>query len=55
MWTLSVSFNWRSADTQYAKQNGGAYNFIVEDTGALPVDQVFYTVIRWYKKSEINC
>ena len=31
---------YRSKDTPYAKQNGGDYDFIVEDTGALPIDQV---------------
>nr|XP_022321020.1 uncharacterized protein LOC111123158 [Crassostrea virginica] len=31
-----------SRDTPYAKQNGGDYDFIVEDTGALPIDQKFW-------------
>ncbi|KAH3797073.1 uncharacterized protein LOC127837128 [Dreissena polymorpha] len=40
-----------AADTTYAKQNGGKYEFVVEAVKALPVDQLFwYDLFRDAKK-----
>ena len=34
------TLTYRSADTVYAKQNGGQYDFYVEDLLSLPIDEV---------------
>ena len=34
---------WWSSHNVYAKENGGKYNFVLEETYALPVDQQFWT------------
>ncbi|XP_048777200.2 uncharacterized protein LOC125681238 isoform X4 [Ostrea edulis] len=39
---LALHNRYWSKDTSYAKQNGGKYDFIVEDSGALPVEQTFW-------------
>ncbi|XP_061187986.1 uncharacterized protein LOC133196052 [Saccostrea echinata] len=39
---LALHNRYWSKDTTYAKQNGGHYDFIVEKSGALPIDQKFW-------------
>ncbi|XP_064616666.1 uncharacterized protein LOC135480695 [Liolophura sinensis] len=42
-WPVSAHNRWWSAKTTYAKQNGGNYDFIVEETKAIPTDKNFWT------------
>ena len=44
---VHCSFVHRSHLTPYAKQNGGKYDFIVEDQIALPQDEVILIIIHW--------
>eukprot|EP01060_Flectonema_neradi_P022739 TRINITY_DN3096_c3_g1_i1.p1 TRINITY_DN3096_c3_g1~~TRINITY_DN3096_c3_g1_i1.p1 ORF type:complete len:744 (+),score=133.13 TRINITY_DN3096_c3_g1_i1:75-2306(+) len=41
-WPIVAHNRYWSGDTDYAKQNGGQYNFIVEDKHSIPNDQTFW-------------
>ena len=41
-WRVQAHNRYWSADTDYAAQNGGGYDFIVEDAMAIPTEQRFW-------------
>ena len=42
MWPIVAHNRYFSAKTVYAKQNGGSFNFVIEDKISVPVDPRFW-------------
>jgi len=51
-WPVQAHNRYWSADTDYARQNGGDYDFIVEERMAIPTTQVFWDDLMANKTAE---